>query len=51
MKVKLEYALTKSDIINNELGKFPPMTLEKAIETAQKLLKGQYIMIRITKLE
>ena len=45
------YALTQHDITRNELGRFPPMPLSKALGIAQKMLKGAYVQVTITKIK
>ena len=47
----MTYALTQHDITRNELGRFRPMPLNMALKTAQKMLKGAYIQVTITKIK
>ena len=45
------YALTQHDITRNELGRFRPMPLNQALKASQRMLKGAYIQVTITKIK
>lgn len=47
--VEVSYALIEKDILNNELGRLPRMTLSKALEKAERMLRGSYVLVTIRK--
>lgn len=49
-QVKVKYAFNWADIQRDELGQFPPMSLDKALSVAKKMLKGKYVYVEIRKL-
>jgi len=48
-RIVITNALTEKDIIRGELGRYPPMTLNNALKIAQRMLKGAYIQVTLTK--
>ena len=48
--VDVFYALTESDISEEELGRHKKVPLSKALQMAERMLKGSYVMVKLVKL-
>lgn len=48
-RVDLLYALTESDMRRDELGRHKGIPLSKALELAERMLRGSYVMVKIVK--
>jgi len=48
--VDVYYALTERDISLEELGRHKKVPLSKALQMAERMLKGSYVMVKLVKL-
>lgn len=49
--VQVLYALTESDMRRDDLGRHKPMPLSEAMRLVERMLKGSYVMVKITKVK
>jgi len=48
-RVDVRYALTEKDVLDDELGRIPDLPLSKALEVAERYMRGAYYMVKLIK--